>query len=156
MRLREVGPDAAAVCHALYLRAVREGAAAHYTEAQRRAWAPSEACEPWFVERLESGRTWLAEDEAGPAGFLTGAEREGGAAHLDLFFVRPDTRRSGVAPALYDAFDRWAGARRRTADASHFLRPFLERRGWTCLGEERVTRHGVVLSRWTMAQAAPG
>lgn len=158
LRLVRGGAGDALRCHALYLAAVREGAAAQHSEAERLAWAPSETPEPWLAERLGAGVVWIAEESGVAVGFLVGGRREAGVAHLDLFFVRPDRRRTGVAPALYDAFAGWAvaeGRARLTADANHLLRPFLERRGWRALAEERVERGGVTLSRWTMEGAVP-
>jgi putative acetyltransferase len=148
--LRPGGPEDAAACHAVYVTAVREGAAPLYSLAERMAWAPFDTPEPWMAERLASGTTWLAEADGRLMGFLTATE----AGHLDLFFVRPEARRGPVAPALYDAFAAWAAARgltRLTTHASALARRFLERRGWQVVAEERVLRHGVELTRWAMA-----
>lgn len=126
-----------ALCWALYRQAVLEGAAPHYSEAQRAAWAGAAEEPPWIAERLAAGRVWVAEAGdavgflvasgmvtaggqapegtpsgagAGDAGPGAGAAEERASAHIDLFFVRPDVRGKGVAAALYDAFEAAVGA----------------------------------------------
>ncbi len=176
LTIRDGSVADSALCWALYRRAVLEGAAPHYTEPQRQAWAGDAEEAPWMAERLGAGRVWVAEAGDGTraaVGFLVASGLEAGgigaqdtpatrtpaadkgagpAVHLDLFFVRPDMRRAGVAPALYAAFEASAGARGGllTADASLFLRPFLERRGWRMIEEEWVERAGVWLNRFRM------
>lgn len=139
----------AAACHRVYFSAVRVGAASHYSEAQRHAWAPSEVAEPWMAQRLGDGITWLAQGNDGLAGFLTATPT----GHLDLFFVVPEARRGPAAPLLYDTYLGWARTRRLThltTHASHLARRFLTRRGWQTRAEEQVRRNGVTLCRWQM------
>lgn len=150
--LRDGDRADAALCFAIYREAVLSGAAPLYTEAERGAWCPTDDDGGWIADRLAAGRTWIAETGATPLGFLT-ATREG---HLDLFFVMPGARRTGVAPALYDAFTEWADAQgiaTRTTHASHLARAFLERRGWTVTRQEVVPRNGIDLVRWHMERS---
>ncbi|MXQ06659.1 GNAT family N-acetyltransferase [Alphaproteobacteria bacterium GH1-50] len=136
--------------YAVYVDAVLNGAAGHYTEAQRRAWVPSERMEDWWQPRLAADIAWVSEDEDGLTGVI--AMQPGG--HLDLFFVVPRARGDGTATALYDRFlseVRTRGIGCLTTHASDYLKPFLERRGWRTVEEELVDRFGVTIRRWAMA-----
>jgi putative acetyltransferase len=137
--------------YAIYRDAVRIGAAPFYTEAQRRAWVPSDRMEDWWPGRVLGGTTWVDEAEGGLNGFLTYAD-----GHLDLFFIRPEARRGATAPALYDRMlaEAWAEGRGRlTTHASHLARRFLERRGWRMVVREETERNGVLLERFAMELA---
>jgi len=163
------GTSDAERCAALYYSAVRDGAAPKYTPAQREAWAPSREAAPWLIERLTAGKTWLVVGDNELLGFLCAALHESDtsainvdllcglsdsdAAYLDLFYIAPEKRRGSVAPALYAAYDAWAGDRVRTAHASHMLKPFLLRRGWTTVAEENVVRRGETLGCWSMRKS---
>ena len=152
--IRDGGTEDAEICHRVYVDAVRNGTAPHYSRAEALAWAPSGETGAWMAQRLAVGTSWVAERDARAQGFLT-VTPDG---HLDLFFVRPEWRRSGMADALYQAMMGWAGQRgitRMTTDASHLARAFLERRGWQALELERNLRNGVELHRWKMAWQQP-
>lgn len=147
--LRAGGAGDAVACHDVYFDAVRNGTAPLYSDEEARAWAPSEDVEDWLPPRLQDGITWIAEDEGHAIGFLT-VTTDG---HLDLFFVRPDWRGTGLAPALYQCMRGWAVARgltEMTTHASQFARRFLEPRGWVVLETESAVRHGVTMTRWKM------
>ena len=135
----------------VYLDAVHNGTAPHYSEAERAAWAPRDGNYDHgeWTGRLADGRTWVAETGATLQGFATLTR----AGHLDLLFVRPGAWGAGVAGALYDRLlddARDLGLTRLTTDASHLARRFLERRGWTVEAEERALRHGVRITRFAM------
>jgi len=154
IRVREGGPADSGAAWRLYRRAILEGAGAHYTEAERRAWAGAEAEPAWMADRIAAGRIWLAGRGRAAEGFLVaaglGAE---GPAHLDLFFVAPEARGTGVAAALHDRFAAaaaQAGQGRLTTFASLHLRPFLERRGWRVVRADPAERGGAVLMRFVM------
>lgn len=135
--------------YAVYVDAVRNGTAEHYTRAQRRAWVPSEAIEQWWAPRLEAADAWVAEDKSGLTGVIS-LRRDG---HLDLFFVRPRARGDGTAVALYAmllAEARTNRHERLTTHASLYLRPFLERRGWQVTDTEDTVRFGVPMRRFAM------
>jgi putative acetyltransferase len=147
--IRPIRPEDVAGTYAIFRDAVRIGAAPFYTEAERHAWAPSETMPDGWRDRVLGATTWVAEDGAGLAGFLTYAD-----GYLDFFYVRPEARRGPVAPALYERMLAEARTERRgrlTTHASHLARRFLERRGWRVVAPEEVERNGVLLARFAMA-----
>lgn len=149
--VRPFRPADAAACLDVYLDAIHNGTAPHYSAEERAAWAPPgrEYDHGEWTGRLADGRTWVAEHEGKVVGFIT-LDRSG---HLDLFFVRPEARLLGVAAKLYEALINTArdgGHTRLTTHASHLARRFLERRGWRVTGEERALRNGVFLTRFAM------
>ena len=150
--IRAWSTDDAEASYAVYLDAVRNGADTHYTAEQAEAWAPSLVMEDWWVPRLKSDVAWVSEDETGLNGLIA-LTADG---YLDLFFVAPRARGDGTAAALYDTLlsAAWGkGLRGLTSHASHYLRPFLERRGWRVIAPEDVARNGQVLRRFEMAVA---
>lgn len=138
-----------AACHAVFRRAVHEGAAGAYDAAQRAAWAPDAA--PEGPDRLLDQWCLVAERGGAIVGFLSMTP----AGHLDMAFVLPEEMGRGTAAALLDALvarARAAGLGRLTCHASHLARPFLARRGWRVLASERVARNGQHLDRFAMAR----
>lgn len=80
----------------VFRQAVRRGAAADYTTAQRSAWAPDDIdCDAWAA-RCGARPTWVAECDGDIAGF-TDLEPDG---HIDMLFVHPDFHRKGIATTL--------------------------------------------------------
>lgn len=147
------GPSDSAVAWRIYARAVLEGAGGYYTEAERRAWVPDREEPPWMAERLANGRVWFAGAGVGasPEGLLVAMFPKAGApVHLDLFFVLPEARGTGVASALLHAFDGAAEGRACTSYASLFLRPILEARGWRVVRPDPTERGGLTLMRYLM------
>ena len=153
MILREAGPGDTAACFAIFRDAVLNGATLYSTD-ERRAWAPPEDDGARMTPRLAAGRTWIAETDGAPAGFLTAMPR----GYLDFFYVRPGHHGTGLAAALYARFLAWAeetGQATLTTHASHHARRFLEPRGWSVVEKEIVLRNGVPLTRWRMALSRP-
>ena len=147
--IRTWTPSDTKACIDIYVDAIRNGTRGIYTPEEAAAWAPEHADHAEWTARLASGRTWIAETGSGPQGFITLAP----AGHLDLFFVRPAARPLGIADALYERLlteARAQGLPAITTHASHLARRFLEKRGWEVESEERVLRHGVWLTRFTM------
>jgi GNAT superfamily N-acetyltransferase len=119
------------------------------------AWAPETTEPAWMAARIAAGRGWIAARAGRDAGFLVAAGLDGeGPALLDLFFVRPEARGSGVASALLAAFDTAAAGRPCTAFASLYLRPILERRGWRMVRADPTERSGEFLMRYLMERPA--
>jgi putative acetyltransferase len=140
--------DAAATAQ-LFYDAVRGGTDAHYDPDQRRAWAPEVPDTDAWRDRLADQTVFVAERAGRLAGFMT-LTADG---CIDLAFVAPDCTGQGIAGALYDRIvdaAREKGLTHLTADASHLLRPFLERRGWRVVREQTVEREGVALTNFVM------
>ena len=64
IRLRPYTPGDRAAVKTVFYRAVHEGAAGHYTAAQRAAWAPDPAVDPAQPDRL-AGQFCLLSESAG-------------------------------------------------------------------------------------------
>ena len=134
----------------LFFRSVQEGAAAHYSAAERAAWAPAPPDPENWRNRLISQHVLVAEvDEGRIVGFMS----RDNTGYLDLAFTDPDRAGQGVAAALYARLEESAlkdRIARLSCDASLGLRPFLLRRGWTLLREQYPVRQGVTLRNFRM------
>lgn len=147
---RQEGVAHSATCARLYFEAVRGALGGGYSNAQLAAWAPELPQDDGWRERFRTGITIIAERGTRPVGFMLLAP--GG--HIDLAFVMPDERGKGTAAQLYDALlieARDQGRTSLTTFASHFFRPFLERRSWRVTETEHVARNGETLTRFAMA-----
>lgn len=155
--IRPITPGDTADCIAIYYDAIHSGTAPHYTPAQREAWAPCAEMhdKPAWTARICVAIGYFASVDEEPAGFIV-LEETG---YLDLFFVRPDFRKAGIASLLYTtAIDAAAaqGLTRLSTHASHLARRFLERQGWQVRKREVVERNGVQLERFDMTLDLPG
>lgn len=134
---------------ALFHASVHGLANAHYSQAERDAWAPQIPETAVWMQRLQGQSVFVAERDGVIVGFMT--LRPDG--YLDLAFVSPDASRKGVASKLYEAIEAEAmalGLTRLHAQASHLARPFFERQGWTVLKEQSAERNGVALTNFAM------
>jgi putative acetyltransferase len=120
--------DRAAVALVFY-RAIREGSAAHYPEAERAAWAPSPSPDLTTPDKLLSQWCYVAQE----SGQITGFFSMDDTGYLDMAFVLPEVMGNGTAAALYDT----VLARARAEGLTHFTvraavqsHRFLARRGW--------------------------
>lgn len=148
VRAAEAG-DMEALAEVFFV-AVREGAAPAYDAAQRAAWAGAQPTAEQWAERLAGLETVVAEDSGVVVGFMSVRASDG---DLDLAFVRPEVRGTGVAAALYAALEnrmRVAGVARLHTRASHMAKPFFERQGWAVVRPNTVTRAGQTLDNWVM------
>ena len=137
-------------CHKVYYRAVHEGAAEFYTQAQRAAWAPSETPDLSQPNKLLDQWCWVAEAKNGISGFMS-LTRNG---YLDMAFVMPDAKGTGVADALYAALIELANAESLeilTAHASYFARRFFAKHGWQVDDVEDFPLNGQVFERFHMS-----
>ena len=135
---------------AVFVEAVRTGAATRYTEAQRLAWAPRTEMPADWPAFLAGMDIWIAEIDGAIAGFFAATPK----GYIDLAFVRPEWMGRGVAQALYDHI--LGKARQRTlprlsVHASHLERSFFARNGWQVDHPETVTRGGQSLERFAMS-----
>ena len=109
--------------------AVRIGAADHYREDQLVDWVPEPEMPADWGQWLDRHFTMVADENGTITGFFM-LESNG---YLNMAFVRPDRRRSGLADRLYDAILAEARARQMqtlTVWASRLFRRFLARREW--------------------------
>ncbi len=148
-RFRDEDADATA---RIFFKAVHQGAAGHYDEAQRRAWAPRIPDLPTWRDRLGGQAVFVAERHGRIVGFMT--LRPDGC--IDLAFVAPDAMGTGVAKGLHEAILGEAARQQMTklhTHASHLARPFFERQGWTVMREQTAERDGVRLTNFFMQTA---
>ena len=127
--IRRFRPEDTAATHAVFFAAVRIGAAGHYREDQLIDWAPSREIPQGWGPWLDRNITFVAEVGGAVGGFFM-LEPSG---YLNMAFVRPEYRRSGMADLLYGAVLAEARARQipvMTVWASRLLHRFLARRGW--------------------------
>lgn len=138
----------------VYYRAIREGAAAHYSEAERAAWAASPVPDLTKPDKLLDQWCYVAEDNGHLTGFMS-MEPNG---HLDMAFVIPEVMGNGTAAALYDtlmAHARIQGLRHFTVKAAHQSNRFLLRRGWQVDRFERMPADGEVYDIFHMSLTLP-
>ncbi len=127
--IRRFHDSDAEATHDVFYEAVRIGAATHYRETDLIDWAPTAEMPADWGSWLSGHFTVVAEVDARVAGFFM-LEKSG---YLNMAFVRPEYRRSGLAQKLYDAIlaEARAGSMPRlTVWASRLARPFLRRNGW--------------------------
>ncbi|MBI1418533.1 MAG: GNAT family N-acetyltransferase [Limimaricola sp.] len=127
--IRPVRADDAPAVWQVFQRAVHEGAAGHYTAEQLHDWAPSaeipEGYAPWLLRH----HTLVADEDGQITGFFM-LEESG---YLNMAFVLPERRGSGLAARLYEmtlAHARAEGMTHLTVWASRMFHRFLRRRGW--------------------------
>ena len=142
-------------CVAVFLDAVHNGTAPHYTAEEREAWAPRNQDHDYgdWTDRVASGKTFVAEEGTRLLGFATLAEEDPETGHLDFLYVRSDARNLGVSAALHDQIVDTAqslGYKSLTTNASHLARSFLEKRGWDVTTKEVTLRNGLQLTRFQM------
>lgn len=127
--IRLYRPDDRAACASVFYRAVREGSATFYDQAQRDAWAPSPLPDLSEPDKLLDQWCWVAERGPDVVGFMS-LDHSG---YLDMAFVLPGEMGKGTAAALYKALlskARDEHLPRLTVIASHLARRFFARQGW--------------------------
>lgn len=148
--LRPYRPEDRAAAELVFFRAVREGSATFYTEAERAAWAPSPTPNLAVPDKLLDQWCWVTEEAGRMTGFMSLC-RDG---ELDMAFVIPEVMGDGTAAALYDTLldcARAQGMTRLTVHASPQSNRFLTRRGWQVDGRERVEDAGEVFDLYLMS-----
>ena len=128
--------------------AVREGPSP-YTQAQRAAWVPAPREGAAWTERLSAQHVVVAEGEDGPLGFMSLAK--GG--YVDLAYVVPHARGTGLFRRLYEAVEAEARARgetRLTTHASLMAEPAFAAVGFAVTAREVVEIAGERLARAAM------
>ena len=134
MELRAYTTGDAPATLAIFLRAVRETARAHYSAEQVSAWSADHGdLDSWAAARA-AAHTQLAIIDGHVAGFIDLDDH----GYIDMLFVDPDYGRQGVASALLAsvvALARQRGLRTLTTFASLTSRPVFERHGFVITGE---------------------
>ncbi len=134
----------------VYHRAIREGAVAHYSQAEREAWAKTPEPDWTIPDKLLAQWCYVAEEDGSMTGFMS-MDPTG---YLDMAFVIPEVMGKGTAAALYDtlmARARAEGLTRFTVRAAHQSNRFLARRGWTVDQFERYATDGQVYDLFQMS-----
>ena len=127
--IRPYRPEDRAAASLVYFRAIHEGTAGLYDDAQRMAWAPSPIPDLLTSDKLSDQWCWVAEEDGRMTGFMSLCHD----GLLDMAFVIPEVMGKGTAAALYDTLLAKARAEllaRLTVVASAQSRAFLIRRGW--------------------------
>ena len=122
-----------------------------YDDAQRAAWAPSQADLDEWRARLAGISVLVAEEQGVLAGFI-GYTPNG---HVALLYTASHAARSGVASKLYAHVEsewRRSGVPRAFSEVSLAARPFFERQGFAVVAEESVERRGAMFRRFQMAK----
>lgn len=153
-RFREALPRDASDQAEVFYHAIMEGAANHYTLAQREAWASAlpRTAEAWMA-RQTIHSTLVAECDGHCIGFC---ERDLPAGRIETLYVWPSVARQGVGSRLLSLSIealRDAGHGEAMIEASLVLAPSLTGRGWATLGEEWSERQGERLPRVRMRLA---
>ena len=149
LTVRDYRVEDAEALGAIYYRAVREGTIAFYDGAQRAAWAAYWPGGGAWVKRFARLRTWVAEADSAPVGFMSLCDD----GLLDLAFVLPEWMGRGAAAAIYDTLEvhaRTSGLRQLDTEASYLARRFFLRRGWQEIARQDQERKGVILTNFRM------
>ena len=154
MRIAYYAPADALPLIEVFRASVRGIARADYSDAQVRAWAPDEIDETRWATARASARTFVAERDGAPVGFID-LEPDG---HIVMLFVHPAERRRGTAAALLgrvEAVALGAGITRLHTEASITARPFFERHGFRATAPQQVTLRGERFLNYRMEKLLP-
>ena len=149
MQIRRYNARDSDLCYAVFLAAVREGAARFYSTDERLAWAPNETAPSAWPDRLGDHVTYVAADQDSVGGFMS-MTRNG---HLDFAYVAPACMGQGLAARIYAALLADPDLAHLTAfdvQASHFSRRFLLKHGWHDAPAETIERFGRHLTVFRM------
>lgn len=142
--------DADALADVLF-DAVRNGESP-YTEPQRAAWVPARPAGPAWLARCREQHIVVAERHARALGFIS--LKQGG--YIDLAFVRPEARHTGIFGQLLLRITALANARGETelrTHASLMAVPAFAKHGFTERQREHVHIGGQTLERCEMQKS---
>jgi GNAT superfamily N-acetyltransferase len=149
MQIRDYYRSDALAITQLFYKTVHTVNVKDYSEKQVEAWVPAVPdVEVWHSRMIE--RTTLVAEEGDQILAFAELESDG---HLDMFYCRHDVIGRGVGRSLYQAIERRAlgmDLGRIFTEASITARPFFERRGFTVVQEQTVTRGGVEMRNFRM------
>lgn len=130
----------------LFYQTVHSVNAADYTKAQLDAWATGK------VALQEWNRSFLAHHTivADRDGEIVGFGDIDSTGYLDRLYVHKDHQHQGIASAICDALEQWAGNRTITAHASITAKSFFLHRGYRIIRKQEVVRSGITLTNFVM------
>lgn len=152
MTIRDATDADAPALAVVFADAVRAVGPSRYTPEQVGAWAAAADNPATFGHRVLSDRTFIADDQGEPAGFVS----VGSDGHVAMLYVRGRWQGRGVGGRLLSAALAaavGAGADRAYAEASAFSLPVFARAGFTEVGVESVEVRGVAFDRWLVEKA---
>lgn len=148
--VRRYRPTDRAAMALVYYRAIMQGSAAFYSDAERTAWAGSPEPDYKKPDKLLDQWCYVAEEDGQMTGFMS-MDTNG---YLDMAFVIPEVMGQGTADLLYTALishAKAAGVSAFTVLASHQSNRFLTRRGWQVDQFERYAADGQVYDLFHMS-----
>ena len=134
----------------LFYQTVHSVNAGDYPEEQLAAWATGDIdLEAWDRSFKEHHTVVATKGDE-----IVGFGDIDSAGYLDRLYVHKDHQRDGIATAICDELEGFAGPGRITTQASITARPFFEKRGFTVIREQTVNRGGVSLTNYLMEKVA--
>ena len=130
----------------LFYHTVHSVNAKDYTEEQLYAWATGKVDLGEWNHSFLKHHTIVAIEDGRIVGF--GDMDETG--YLDRLYVHKDYQRRGVASAICDELESFAGGKTYTTHASITARPFFQNRGYHVIKKQEVIRRGIALTNYVM------
>lgn len=146
MILREYRPEDCERLARLFHETVHSVNARDYSAEQLNAWSSGTVDLREWDRSLQEHRTVVAVE----GGEIVGFGDMDGSGYLDRLFVSKDHQGEGVASAICDELERWAGGTSIRTRASITARPFFEKRGYVVTEELQVVRKDVPLTSFVM------
>ena len=129
----------------LFYNTVHTVNAKDYTKEQLDAWATGIIdLEKWNCSFQERYSIVAVKDE-----IIVGFGDIDKTGYLDRLYVHEDYQRRGIATAICDQLEQSVNGN-ITTHASITAKPFFEKRGYKVVKEQKVERHGVLLTNFVM------
>ncbi|XAS68623.1 GNAT family N-acetyltransferase [Micrococcaceae bacterium Sec5.7] len=152
MEIRSYAESDAPATLNVFLSAVTETAAPHYSPEQIAAWSrPQERDVHQWNSARKSLNTFVADIGGEVAGFSDVSDT----GYIDMMFVAPRFGRLGVASALLSYLYERAvadGTAALSTNASITARPFFERHGFIVVDEQHPITRGVKMINYRMTR----
>ncbi len=145
MIIREYRPSDCREIAELFYNTVHTVNAADYTEEQLDAWATGEVDLDAWDRSFREHHSLVALE----GGTIVGFGDIDKTACLDRLYVHARHQREGIASAICDRLEE-AVQGNISVHASITARPFFEKRGYRVIKEQKVERHGVLLTNFVM------
>lgn len=146
MQLRAYRPADCAEMAELFYQTVHCVNARDYTAEQLNVWATGK------VDLSAWNRSFLAHKTivAVADGWIVGFGDIDDTRYLDRLYVHKDHQGKGIASAICDVLEGFAGGMRLTVHASITAKPFFERRGYRVVRAQTVVLDGIPLTNYAM------